>query len=165
MTVGSRARSTARSVEKTRPFFLVLYILIKLSQDPTVRVFPTNAATGSAVAAALFFTLALAACSEGPAPQRVAGGDAKLGKRLIDQYQCGSCHTIPGVPAARGTAGPPLDRFGRRSYIAGAIPNLPDSLGAWLVHPAAVKPGTSMPDLGVSPGEARHMAAYLYTLQ
>ncbi len=122
-------------------------------------MFPT-----SAVAAALC-TLALAACGEAPAPLRVAGGDAKLGKRLIDQYQCGSCHAIPDVAAARGTAGPPLDHFGRRSYIAGAIPNLPDSLTAWLVHPAAIKPGTSMPDLGVSPGEARHMAAYLYTLQ
>lgn len=132
-----------------------------------MRVFSTNAASAGAVAAALLFTLApgLTGCSEAPAPLRVAGGDAALGKRLIDQYQCGSCHAIPGVPAARGTAGPPLERFGRYSYIAGAIPNQPDSLGAWLVNPPAVKPGTSMPNLGVSPGEARHMAAYLYTLQ
>ncbi|GGE61964.1 c-type cytochrome [Massilia psychrophila] len=130
-----------------------------------MRVFPTHAASAGAVAAAFFFTLALAACSESPAPLRVVGGDATLGRRLIGQYQCGSCHTIPDVPAARGTAGPSLDRFGRNSYIAGAIPNQPDALGAWLVNPAAVKPGTSMPDLGVSPGEARHMAAYLYTLQ
>ena len=146
-------------------YFFVLYILNELSQGAIVRVFPTNAPPAGAVAATLCCALALAACNEAPTPLRVAGGDAQLGKQLIGQYQCGSCHAIPGVAAARGTAGPPLERFGRSSYIAGAVPNQPDALGAWLVDPAAVKPGTSMPNLGVSPGEARHMAAYLYSLQ
>lgn len=126
-----------------------------------MRVFPTVAA-GPIVALAL---CALAGCSDAPEPLRVAGGDAKLGKRLMDQYQCGSCHAIPDVAAARGSVGPPLEHFGRRSYIAGSIPNLPEALTAWLVNPPAMKPGTMMPDLGVSPVEARHMAAYLYTLR
>jgi cytochrome c len=115
--------------------------------------------------AAAFFAVVLAACGDDAKPVRVPGGDAKLGKRLIEQYQCGSCHAIPEVAAARGSAGPPLDGFGRRSYIAGRIPNLPDPLAQWLVNPPAMKPGTMMPDLGISQKDARHMAAYLYTLR
>jgi len=107
----------------------------------------------------------LGACAPDDAPVRVSGGDAKLGKRLMAQYQCGACHAIPGVEAAAGRAGPPLEGFGRRSYIAGRIPNLPDPLAQWLVDPPAMKPGTLMPNVGVSPADARHMAAYLYTLQ
>lgn len=109
--------------------------------------------------------LLLSACEQGGEPARVAGGDALQGQRLMAQYQCGACHAIPGVAAARGTAGPPLEGFGRRSYIAGRIPNLPDELSRWLVDPPAMKPGTLMPDMGVSDDDARHMAAYLYTLR
>ncbi len=115
------------------------------------------------IMAMLFATLA--ACSD-KTPQRVvAGGDAVLGKRLVEQYQCGSCHLIPGARAAAGTAGPSLFHFGRRSYIAGQFPNDDATLIAWLVDPPSMKPGTLMPALGVSPTEARHMAAYLVSLQ
>lgn len=107
----------------------------------------------------------LGACGEPePAAVKVAGGDAKVGKRLVEQYQCGACHVIPDVPAAQGKVGPPLTAFGRRSYFAGGIPNLPEPLVKWLVDPPAMKPGTGMPNVGVSPDEARHMAAYLYTI-
>ena len=126
-----------------------------------MRVPPYACAFAATVLAAL-----LAACTEPEAPPlQVAGGDAKLGKQLMAQYQCGACHAIPGVAAAAGSAGPPLDGFGRRSYIAGRIPNLPQPLAQWLVDPPAMKPGTLMPNVGVSPADARHMAAYLATLQ
>jgi cytochrome c len=69
------------------------------------------------------------------------------------------------VPGAVGNAGPPLEQFGRRSYIAGGIPNTVPNLVRWLDNPPAMKPGTAMPDLGVSLEEARHMAAYLYSLR
>lgn len=119
------------------------------------------------IAVAAVLCAALAGCDNRaePVPLPAAGGDPALGKRLMEQYQCGSCHAIPGVGAAVGTAGPPLDKFGRRSYIAGRIPNLPGPLAAWLVDPPAMKPGTTMPNLGVSSAEARHMAAYLITLR
>jgi cytochrome c len=151
-------------LKKSHYCFLVLYIFIQSWQDPNVRVFSILAAGPGAIAATLC-ALALAACGKQHAPMRVDGGDAKLGKRLMEQYQCGACHAIPEVAAARGTLGPPLEHFGRRSYIAGAIPNLPDPLTQWLVNPPAMKPGTTMPNLGVSPAEARHMAAYLYELR
>ncbi len=107
----------------------------------------------------------LAACEDGqPVPPRVAGGDAARGKLLLAQYQCGACHQITGVAAARGQVGPVLDSFGRRSYIAGSVPNAPEALVRWLVNPAALKPQTTMPAMGVSENDARHMAAYLYSL-
>ena len=87
------------------------------------------------------------------------------GRLLLAQYQCGSCHTIPDVQAARGRTGPTLVAFGRRSYIAGQVPNRPEPLARWLVAPAAVVPGTTMPAMGVSPDDARDMAAYLLALE
>lgn len=108
----------------------------------------------------------LAACgNDDPQIQQVPGGDAARGKQLLAQFQCGACHSIPGVEAARSTAGPPLDRFGRASYVAGRFPNYPEPLVRWIVDPPAMKPGTPMPALGVSEQDARHMAAYLYTLR
>lgn len=107
----------------------------------------------------------LAACdSGGPAPARVVGGDARRGQLLLAQYQCGACHQIAGVPAARGQVGPPLDSFGRRSYIAGSLANTPETLERWLIDPPAMKPGTTMPSMGMSAEDARHIAAYLYAL-
>lgn len=118
----------------------------------------------------LWLCLGVAACSEGPQRQGrqdvpVAESDPVQGQRLLTQYQCGSCHAIPGVAAARGGQGPSLEAFGRRSYIAGRIPNNPDSLARWIVAPSALVPDTAMPSMGVSPAEARDMAAYLGTLQ
>ena len=105
----------------------------------------------------------LAACDTGEqARSPVPGGDVERGKLLLAQYQCGACHRIPEVAAARGTLGPALDSYGRRSYIAGQIPNRPDALARWLVEPSAMKPGTAMPAMGVSAADARDMAAYLY---
>jgi cytochrome c1 len=109
---------------------------------------------------------ALVGCdSDLPAPPRVAGGDVARGRLMLAQYQCGSCHQIPGVDNARGLTGPGLDVFGRRSYVAGFLPNYPDALVRWIVDPPALKPGTAMPAMGVSAEDARHMAAYLYSLE
>lgn len=107
--------------------------------------------------------LALGGCGKDEdRPVSVPGGDAALGKKLVGQYQCGACHYIPDVPGAAGTAGPRLDKFGHALYFAGGVPNAPDALVAWIVDPPAMKPGTGMPNLGVSRDEARHIAAYLY---
>ena len=106
----------------------------------------------------------LAGCGE-KTVRPVEGGDATLGKRLIEQYQCASCHAIPGAAGAGSNAGPALDSLAKRSYLAGGIPNLTPNLVQWLIDPPAMKPGTMMPNLGVSEAEARHMAAYLYSAQ
>ncbi len=111
----------------------------------------------------------LCACDRAAPPMAapmpaVAGGDARRGQQLLAQYQCGACHVIPDVHAALGNTGPSLATFGRQSYIAGHLPNQPDLLVRWLVDPQAMAPGTLMPSMGVSVEDARHMAAYLYTL-
>jgi cytochrome c len=93
------------------------------------------------------------------------GGDAARGKDLIVHYDCGSCHSIPGIRGARGLVGPPLILFGRRTFIAGEVPNTPDHLVRWLLDPKSIEAGTAMPNLGLSEQDARHIAAYLYTLR
>lgn len=136
---------------------------------PLARPVPICPIRARSCAAALLCAGVLAVlvgCDEDrPAPPTVVGGDAARGRLLLAQYQCGSCHQIPGVEGARGMTGPALDGFGGRSYVAGFMPNYPDALMRWIVDPPAVKPGTAMPAMGVSAEDARHMAAYLYALK
>jgi cytochrome c1 len=110
--------------------------------------------------------LAAPSCSSVPPPSAPAirGGHPDRGRLLIEQYGCGSCHTVPGVRGADGLVGPPLTRFGSRSYIAGELPNNADNLRQWIRDPHAVEPGTAMPDLDVTELDGRDIAAYLYTL-
>jgi cytochrome c2 len=107
----------------------------------------------------------LSACGDKPAEREVQGGDANTGRLLVSQYQCGACHKIPETRGAGGEFGPTLEGFGKLSYIAGRIPNQPERLVAWLMDPPALKPGTAMPAMGLTEQEARHMAAFLYTLK
>lgn len=92
-------------------------------------------------------------------------GNPHQGRQLIISYGCGSCHTIPGIYRARGVVGPPLYFFGRRTMIAGELPNTPDNLVRWLRDPRSVEPGTAMPMLGLSQEQAQDIAAYLDDLQ
>lgn len=92
------------------------------------------------------------------------GGDPERGKEAIAQYGCGACHTIPGIPEAQGMVGPPLFFWARRTYIAGEVPNTPANLVRWIEAPQSIEPGTDMPNLGVTEGRARDIAAYLYTI-
>lgn len=93
------------------------------------------------------------------------GGDPDLGHAALERRPCGGCHEIPGVRGARGKVGPSLDGIAGRVYIAGRLSNTPENLEAWIVDPQAIDPKNAMPPTGVSPTEARDMAAYLYTLR
>ena len=94
-----------------------------------------------------------------------AGGDAERGRLLLRQYGCGTCHRIPGVAAADGNVGPPLDGVGRRVYLAGVLPNSPANMARWIRAPQAIKPQTMMPNLQVAEPHATDMVAYLYRLR
>ena len=110
----------------------------------------------------------LAACEGGRhtgSDGRHIDGDVARGHDLIERHACGACHVIPGVHGADGLVGPPLESFSRRSYIAGELPNNAANLQRWLLNPPAVEPHTAMPNLGLTPDEARDMAAYLSTLR
>lgn len=84
---------------------------------------------------------------------------------LVAAYGCGSCHIIPDVNGADGVVGPPLSDWAARQWIAGNLRNEPANLTAWLENPQVIEPGTAMPAQGVTPQEARHIAAFLYTLR
>lgn len=92
-------------------------------------------------------------------------GRAERGRQLLAQYQCGSCHTIPGVASAGGRTAASLKGFALRSYIAGRLVNRPDLLARWIEQPQALVPDTRMPSMGVSSDDARDMAAYLLELK
>jgi cytochrome c551/c552 len=94
----------------------------------------------------------------------VAGGEAQRGAVAIRNYGCGACHRIPGIAGAISMAGPPLDDWAQRRYIAGKLPNQPQNLIQWIRFPQAIAPGSAMPDLNVSEADARDISAYLFSL-
>lgn len=80
------------------------------------------------------------------------------------EYGCISCHVIPGVAGPDSAVGPRLDRIGSRSDIAGVISNTPENLACWIQHPQQIHPGNAMPEMHVTPEDARTMALYLEML-
>jgi cytochrome c2 len=109
---------------------------------------------------------ALVSCEPEPAPVRFMGnGDADSGREAIRRFECGACHVIPGVRGARGRAGPSLEDFAQRVYLAGNWPNEPGMLVRFLRDPPAFSPHTLMPAVGMDEATARDMAAYLYSLE
>lgn len=66
---------------------------------------------------------------------------------------CIACHSLEGQG---GTVGPKLDGVGSRKTM--------HDIEVWLHDPAKVKPGTLMPNLGLSEETIRELAAFLSTL-
>jgi cytochrome c len=97
--------------------------------------------------------------------EALTGGHVDAGKGAMLRYNCGACHQIPGVSGAEGRVGPSLKSVAVRTEIAGRLANTPTNLTRWLREPQRVVPGNGMPDQGVTPADARDMAAYLYTLR
>ncbi len=94
-----------------------------------------------------------------------AAGNMQQAALLMTAYGCSSCHTVPGIRGADGVIGPPLDFWGSRRYIAGALQNEPANLTRWLQDPQSIEPGTVMPFMRVSADDAQAIAEYLYTLR
>lgn len=116
------------------------------------------------VSVAMLALFAWAYLGPRPTAVRVTKGDPAAGRAVIRAYGCSSCHTIPGVPGARATVGPPLNNISQRSVLAGVLNNNPQNLERWIENPHAILPETDMPDMHVTPRDARNIAAYLYTL-
>lgn len=108
-------------------------------------------------------TLTIASCHS--PPPTIVQGDADNGRLLLRQFGCGTCHRIPGVAAAKGVVGPPLDGIARRIYLAGRLPNTPESMQRWIRDPQGVDPQTAMPNVGLTEQHARDITAYLYRLR
>jgi cytochrome c2 len=127
------------------------------------RAIPVGARAGLVLVIATAVVSIVAACStsEATLSRIVPGGDPDLGHRYIERFGCGDCHTIPGVKGAHALVGPPLIHWSKRSFIAGELANTPTNLVLWITNPQAIEPGTDMPNLHVTPDEARNIAAYL----
>jgi cytochrome c oxidase subunit II len=91
-------------------------------------------------------------------------GAAAEGKAVFTRSACVGCHTIRGVSA--GALGPDLTHFGSRALFgAGLWPTTVDHVVAWVKDPAALKPGSKMPNLHLTDAEAKALAVYLTSLK
>ncbi len=74
---------------------------------------------------------------------------------------CTGCHMVDGQGAAG--PGPDLSHISTTPYDA--LANTPEFLGRWLSDPPAVKPGTLMPKLPLTPEELVSLVRYLTALK
>jgi cytochrome c oxidase subunit 2 len=96
--------------------------------------------------------------------QEVAQGETPAlvaqGRKLFQQKNCVSCHTVRGHEGG-GTTAPDLTHVGARTTIAaGLLENTKENLHRWIVHPDEVKPGNKM-FVGVPMTGGTIMAGYV----
>ncbi|MGK3984898.1 cytochrome c [Sorangium sp. So ce136] len=98
------------------------------------------------------------------------GASAARGRELYEAKGCGTCHAFTGVTGLSTVA--PVKPMEKETRAAVALaPDLrhardrsePADLVAWVLDPGAIKPGTPMPQVPMSPAEARDIAAFLVT--
>lgn len=112
---------------------------------------------------ALLPLLLTAGCKPPPdEAQHMPQADPVRGKQVIVRAGCGACHVVPGLRWPQGQSGPSLEGFADQGLIAGRLPNRPDLLAAYVRNASATLPGTTMPAMPLTEGEARDVAAYLY---
>jgi cytochrome c oxidase subunit 2 len=102
-----------------------------------------------------------------PAAQPAEGSEAAAGLEVF-LNRCTQCHTIDpfNVVALDQFSGPDLTHFMSRETIAGgALEYSPENLTRWLANPPQVKPGSYMPDLGLTQEEIDSLIAFLETLE
>ena len=96
------------------------------------------------------------------APQAIRGHD-------VFESRCSVCHTVRGDAASAGAAGrlgPDLTHLMSRATIAaGRLPNNTGSLSGWVANAQAIKPGTRMPRMDLSPEDLHAVVSYLQTLK
>ena len=87
------------------------------------------------------------------------------GRRVFERTACVNCHTVRGTNAD-GTFGPDLTHLMSRETIgAGAAPNTPDNLRAWVNDPDHFKPGSNMPAMKLTEAQVDSVVAFLATLR
>jgi cytochrome c oxidase subunit 2 len=101
----------------------------------------------------------LAEAAEPPDDQTRRGRDVFL------QSTCRACHAIQGTDAG-ARLGPDLTHVGsRRRIAAGALPNDPANLAAWISDPQSIKPGTRMPATKLAADDLTALSTYLASLR
>jgi len=90
---------------------------------------------------------------------------AQRGHEYVMNMPCANCHTITGT-SARGVVGPDLTHLASRvTLAAGRLQNTPEQLSAWLHDPDEFKPGSHMPNLGLTNDQRNDIVCYLETLK
>ncbi|HEX6957887.1 MAG TPA: cytochrome c oxidase subunit II [Ferrovibrio sp.] len=91
--------------------------------------------------------------------------DGLAGGRQLFVQRCGACHTVRGTQAG-GIMGPDLTHVMSRGTIAaGTLPNTTANLAGWIANPQTIKPGSLMPNIGLSGPELASIRAYVETLK
>ncbi|MCA9865024.1 MAG: cytochrome c [Anaerolineae bacterium] len=92
---------------------------------------------------------------------------AAVGRTLFSIKGCATCHRHDGLPAERVTQGGQVVAASRSLTGASGAPDLtdydpdPGFVRVWLRDPEAVRPGTRMPNLGLSEEEIAALLAFL----
>lgn len=94
-----------------------------------------------------------------------AGGNPNRGRAIIEATGCAACHVVPGIAWPKGKVGPDLTGFADQTLLAGRFPNQPHLVERWVRDAPSMIPDAAMPAMPISEGEARDVAAYLYTLR
>jgi cytochrome c oxidase subunit 2 len=89
---------------------------------------------------------------------------AAHGEELMRTRGCMACHSIQGI-STRARAGPDLTNMAQRQQIAGVVPYSTANMHDWMIDPAALKPGTTMPRLNLSEEDIAALVAYMDTLK
>jgi cytochrome c oxidase subunit II len=104
-------------------------------------------------------------------PALQPSGQAAHGAAIVAQT-CTACHTVNGLrdPQGKDIPGsinaPNLTHLMSRDCFAGCIfDTTEENLASWVADPPAMKPGSLMPDYGLSPEQIRDVVAYLETLK
>jgi cytochrome c oxidase subunit 2 len=101
----------------------------------------------------------------GQADPRPTPTNADAGRRVFLRNGCVNCHAVFGT-IADGRYGPDLTHLMSRATIAaGAAPNTPEMLRAWLRDPNAIKPGSHMPAMKLTEIDLNQLVDYLVTLR
>ncbi len=80
-------------------------------------------------------------------------------------YGCPTCHVIPGVPGAVGKVGPSLDGSPSDRISLEHCKTLRTISFFGFSTRSAFIPGTAMPEMGVTPEDAKHIAGFLANAQ
>jgi len=91
--------------------------------------------------------------------------ETAAGRELFRSLPCAGCHTIKGLTAGKFPGAPELTNVASKKSIAGGAlsPVNEENLTRWLSNPPAVKPGTQMPNLNLSPEQIRDLVQFLLT--
>jgi cytochrome c oxidase subunit 2 len=99
--------------------------------------------------------------------ERFRGPEAARGRELFRSLACAGCHTVRGLTGGKFPGAPDLTNVASQTSIVGGLlsPVNEENLRRWISNPPAVKPGTAMPNLGLSEQQVTDLVNFLLVLE